>query len=39
MLLNVMLSMQAPEHLDESSSLAALTTCAFGDSLPFVVVG
>lgn len=31
MLLNVMLSMRAPEHLHESPPLADLTTCAFGD--------
>ena len=37
MLLNVMLSMRAPEHLDDDADLAALTTCAFGDALPFVV--
>lgn len=37
MLLNVMLSMRATEHLDEDADLAALTTCAFGDSLPFVL--
>ena len=36
MLLNVMLSMRAPEHLDEDDDLAALTRCAFGDALPFV---
>jgi len=36
MLLNVMLSMRAPEHLDEDPDLAVLTTCAFGDALPFV---
>ena len=36
MLLNVMLSMRAPEHLDESPDLEALTVCAFGDALPFV---
>ena len=36
MLLNVMLSMRAPEHLDESPDLDALATCAFGDALPFV---
>jgi hypothetical protein len=30
MLLNVMLSMRAPEHLDESEPLADLTGCAFG---------
>jgi AcrR family transcriptional regulator len=33
MLLNVMLSMKAPDHLDESSELAPLTRCAFGDAL------
>jgi AcrR family transcriptional regulator len=37
MLLNVMLSMRATEHLDEDPDLAALTTCAFGDALPFVL--
>jgi AcrR family transcriptional regulator len=37
MLLNVMLSMRATEHLDEDDDLAALTTCAFGDALPFVL--
>jgi len=37
MLLNVMLSMRAPEHLDEDPDLAAFTTCAFGDALPFVL--
>ena len=31
MLLNVMLAMRAPEHLDESGPLAGLTACAFGD--------
>ena len=36
MLLNVMLSMRAPEHLDESPDLDALAICAFGDALPFV---
>jgi len=36
MLLNVMLSMRAPEHLDENHSLATLAECAFGDALPFV---
>jgi AcrR family transcriptional regulator len=36
MLLNVMLSMRAPEHFDESPDLEALVVCAFGDSLPFV---
>jgi AcrR family transcriptional regulator len=33
MLLNVMLSMRAPEHLDPEDPLTALTTCAFGDAL------
>jgi AcrR family transcriptional regulator len=37
MLLNVMLSMRAPEHLDDDPELAALTRCAFGDALPFVL--
>ena len=32
MLLNVMLAMRAPEHLDESGSLADLTASAFGDA-------
>ena len=36
MLLNVMLSMRAPEHVDESPDLEALVVCAFGDALPFV---
>ncbi len=30
MLLNVMLAMQAPEHLDDVGALADLTRCAFG---------
>jgi AcrR family transcriptional regulator len=33
MLLNVMLSMRAPEHLEPGDPLTALTTCAFGDAL------
>jgi len=33
MLLNVMLSIRAHEHLDESLPLAALTRCAFGEAL------
>ena len=37
MLLNVMLSMRAPEHLDDSSELAPLTRCAFGDALQLLV--
>jgi AcrR family transcriptional regulator len=36
MLLNVMVSMRAPEHLDEGGPLATLAECAFGDALPFV---
>jgi AcrR family transcriptional regulator len=36
MLLNVMLSMRAHEHLDQSSDLATLTTCAFGEALPLL---
>ena len=32
MLLNVMISMRAPEHLEPGDPLAALTTCAFGDT-------
>ena len=31
MLLNVMLAMRAPEHLDEVGRLADLTRCAFGE--------
>ena len=33
MLLNVMLSMRAPEHLAPGEPLTALATCAFGDAL------
>ncbi len=36
MLLNVMIAMRAPEHAGESGSLAALATCAFGDSLDLI---
>ena len=36
MLLNVMLSMRAHEHVDESPELTAFTECAFGDALPFL---
>jgi AcrR family transcriptional regulator len=36
MLLNVMLSMKAPDHLDEDSELAPLTRCAFGDALALI---
>lgn len=36
MLLNVLLSMQAPEHIDEDDGLRELTLCAFGTKLvPF----
>lgn len=33
MLLNCLLAMQAPEHVDEGSALAELAECAFGRSL------
>jgi AcrR family transcriptional regulator len=33
MLLNVMLAMEAPDHLAENADLAPLTECAFGDAL------
>jgi AcrR family transcriptional regulator len=36
MLLNVMIAMQAPEHAHENDPLAALTRCAFGETLPIV---
>ena len=36
MLLNVMLAMRAPEHLDRDDPLTALTACAFGDALPLM---
>jgi AcrR family transcriptional regulator len=36
MLLNVMLSMRAHEHLDEEDDLTVLTRCAFGDALGFL---
>jgi AcrR family transcriptional regulator len=36
MLLNVMLSMRAHEHADESPDLTAFTECAFGDALPLL---
>ena len=35
MLLNVMISMRAHEHLDDEE-LAGLTRCAFGEALPFL---
>ena len=34
MLLNVMLAMEAPDHLGDEAGLAPLTVCAFGESLP-----
>jgi AcrR family transcriptional regulator len=37
MLLNVITSMRATEHLDDDPDLARLTSCAFGDALPFVL--
>ncbi|VXC16634.1 TetR/AcrR family transcriptional regulator [Nocardioides sp. AX2bis] len=40
MLMNVLLSMRAPEHLDEEGAgraVAPFTVCAFGDALPFVI--
>ena len=39
MLLNVMIAMRAPEHAGDSGSLAALTTCAFGESLARIAPG
>jgi AcrR family transcriptional regulator len=36
MLLNVMMSMRALEHLEPAHPLATLTTCAFGDALPLL---
>ncbi|WP_370185644.1 TetR/AcrR family transcriptional regulator [Aeromicrobium sp.] len=39
MLLNVMLAIGAPEHLDESPAIEALTICAFGPLLDAVVDG
>src|SRR3954471_17777467 len=36
MLLNVMISMRAHEHLDENAKLTPFTVCAFGDALPFL---
>src|SRR3954447_7153173 len=37
MLLNVMLAMQAPQHVEEGGALAELTECAFGESLAMAV--
>ncbi len=39
MLMNVLLSMRAPEHVDEEGpgrAVAPFTVCAFGEALPFV---
>jgi AcrR family transcriptional regulator len=36
MLLNVLMAMRAPEHLDSNEGLAALVTCAFGDTIGLV---
>lgn len=36
MLLNVMMAMDAPAHIQESDALAELSTCAFGDMLPLL---
>lgn len=33
MLINVMLSMRAPEHLDEDPAIATLAACTFGEGL------
>ncbi|WP_407939632.1 TetR/AcrR family transcriptional regulator [Nocardioides anomalus] len=37
MMLNVMVSMRAPWHLDDSPELAPLTHCAFGDALELLL--
>lgn len=34
MLLNVMMSMRAPEHATDGDDIVGLTTCAFGEMLP-----
>ncbi|MEI5672168.1 MULTISPECIES: TetR/AcrR family transcriptional regulator [unclassified Nocardioides] len=36
MLINVMIAMRAPEHVDEDPQIAALAACAFGDALEFL---
>ena len=36
MLLNVMISMRAPEHLEPGEPLTALATCAFGEATSLV---
>ncbi len=36
MLLNVMVSMRAHEHLDKPDELNPMTVCCFGDALPFL---
>ncbi len=37
MLINVMLAMRAPDHLDDIGGLAEITECAFGESLSAAV--
>jgi AcrR family transcriptional regulator len=37
MLINVMLAMQAPEHVDEHPEYRIMAQCAFGESLPLVL--
>lgn len=37
MLINVMLSMQAPEHVDEHPEYRVMAQCAFGESLPLIL--
>jgi len=39
MLLNVMISMGAPEHLEPGDPLTVLATCAFGDALELLESG
>ncbi len=34
--MNVLLSMRAPEHLDEDPALTTLAACTFGDGLAFL---
>jgi AcrR family transcriptional regulator len=37
MLINVMLAMKAPEHVDEHPEYRLMAECAFGESLPLVL--
>jgi AcrR family transcriptional regulator len=39
MLLNVMVAMRAPEHVDADPPLARLAACAFGEDLPQLTAG